>query len=433
MDDGTQPATTNASTGILRGYRFTLGTNSLLVNALGLWDSDLDGLNFAHDVGLWDAEGVFLGSVTIRPGTDSVLVGEFRYESLSAPVFLDASGTYTIGATYSGEFTAPDRFRSGGCCPRVPPVNPPGPTFSSDIVSASPRLAVSDILQFPGPAGAAVVPYVGPNFQYSVVPEASVTSLLVLTLAFGATRRSRRGHFMNRAAFFGLVALLGLAAPQPLKAAIIFSTISPNDRFQAGGYLVDWTQSPSINPKTGEPEWDLHAQSIAVPFTVGDGVTYSLESVTLALGKVSGINNLTISVLADNEGEPGESILEVLAFDPEISAAPQALTFASVSKPTLTSGATYWVRVQANHLDIATSDHNSRTYWCHNEQSFTGAFAGRNFGTDWHGWQINSSASILPAMSVEATVVPEPNTSILLLLAMGVTVAWNRLTRYEKV
>jgi len=83
------------------GFRFTV-TESLYVTDLGVWNADTNaagaGLTIAHDVGIWDAQGVLIAQVLVDPTTGTV-VGDWMYESIT-PIFLDPGILYTIGAIY---------------------------------------------------------------------------------------------------------------------------------------------------------------------------------------------------------------------------------------------------------------------------------------------------------------------------------------------
>ena len=46
------------------GWEFSV-TEEISVDALGVWDQDADGLNFAQTVSIWTSVGVLLGSVSV--------------------------------------------------------------------------------------------------------------------------------------------------------------------------------------------------------------------------------------------------------------------------------------------------------------------------------------------------------------------------------
>ena len=68
---------TQTSTGT-DGYGFKVGSSSLFVTALGIWDSPEptpNGLDEAHDVSIWTTDGVLLGRVNVPSGTAGALDG----------------------------------------------------------------------------------------------------------------------------------------------------------------------------------------------------------------------------------------------------------------------------------------------------------------------------------------------------------------------
>src|SRR5690242_17067024 len=69
------------------------------VTALGLWDQGEDGLNFAHDIGIWDSSQQLLALTTVPAATTGTLVDGFRYTPISQ-VSLTAGQSYVIGAFY---------------------------------------------------------------------------------------------------------------------------------------------------------------------------------------------------------------------------------------------------------------------------------------------------------------------------------------------
>jgi YVTN family beta-propeller protein len=79
------------------GSKFTVGAN-VFVDKLGFEDQLLNGLASTHQVGLWNSSGTLLASVTVQSGTGSLLIGNWRYETLPTPVKLTAGSTYIVGA-----------------------------------------------------------------------------------------------------------------------------------------------------------------------------------------------------------------------------------------------------------------------------------------------------------------------------------------------
>jgi len=80
------------------GNQWVVATYPVTVTALGYEDRNRDGLNGAHQVGIWDSNGSLVASVTVPAGTNAVLEGAWRYMALDTPVALSAQSTYWIGA-----------------------------------------------------------------------------------------------------------------------------------------------------------------------------------------------------------------------------------------------------------------------------------------------------------------------------------------------
>lgn len=174
------PGTTNDTF----GYEFTVGSQDISVNALGIWDSSAGvGLIDSHDVGLWDAFGLLLTSVTIPSGNSSTLSASgFWYEPISGSVTLYANTTYVLGAKYP--VTAPS-IDTGVALATT--------TSDPEITLGDARRTSSMTFDFPDViVGGLNDGYFGPNMDYTVVPEPATWSLLGLGLL--ALVRSRRLH-----------------------------------------------------------------------------------------------------------------------------------------------------------------------------------------------------------------------------------------------
>ena len=82
------------------GTRFLVGTDDIVINALGFEDKGLDGLASTHEVGIWKrSDEMLLASVTVSAGTGSDLEDVWRYEFIAGgPLTLLAGIEYVIGA-----------------------------------------------------------------------------------------------------------------------------------------------------------------------------------------------------------------------------------------------------------------------------------------------------------------------------------------------
>jgi hypothetical protein len=94
----------------------TLGTefiSNITANViqLGVYDCELDGFNNSIAVGLFDISGTLLVSTTLDAGPSGTLIGEYRYESVLAPI--SAGQSYVLAARYRGaHLGAVDYFRT---------------------------------------------------------------------------------------------------------------------------------------------------------------------------------------------------------------------------------------------------------------------------------------------------------------------------------
>lgn len=157
--------TEGASPGSVRGWSFSVvAVGGIWVTSLGVLDVGADGLNSAHDVGLWNNSGTLLRSATVLAGTASPLDinNTFRLESITA-LFL-APGTYTIGAYYAA-FTD-DFLRDSGILTQAfdPSISYIGHRAAVNVASLS--LPTSTFVLSNG--------YFGPGFELSLTPPEAV-------------------------------------------------------------------------------------------------------------------------------------------------------------------------------------------------------------------------------------------------------------------
>jgi hypothetical protein len=165
------------------GWTFTVGSTNLQVSGLGVWDNNQDGLLVPHQVGIWGSAGL-VSSVTVEAGTAAPLVGEYRVESLPAPVILTSGSTYTIGAFYQND----DAYHG---------VTSTGPVIAPEISGVEARYEVSGSMVQPTETLApGNPPYVGPNFEFTPIPEPETWTLVLAGIAvfMGRTWVKRKGH-----------------------------------------------------------------------------------------------------------------------------------------------------------------------------------------------------------------------------------------------
>jgi len=173
--------------GFSLGTTFTVGSTNEFVLALGVWDgangmngSVGDGLQSSIPVGLFDSAGTLLASITIPSGTTATLLNGFRYVPI-APIDLLAGDTYTLAAYYSS--SALDVLHDQGGSPST------SSDFNSYLGSFTGSNTVGS-LSFPtGHTNGTA--YVGPNFEYSNVPEPTTSLLMLSGLSVLAARALR--------------------------------------------------------------------------------------------------------------------------------------------------------------------------------------------------------------------------------------------------
>ena len=101
------------------GWTFTVNA-PIDVTALGVFDSGENGLATSHAVGIWNSAGVLIASATVASGTTDPLTNQFRYVGIT-PVIL-GSGTYTIGALWSGQPSADDYIADASSFSTIPDI-----------------------------------------------------------------------------------------------------------------------------------------------------------------------------------------------------------------------------------------------------------------------------------------------------------------------
>lgn len=85
------------------GYAFTVGTEPLTIQTLGVWESSGGfGLFSSHEVGIWDVSPQHNLLVSaIIPAIGATKLNDFWYVNLAAPLTLQPGATYLIAAHYA--------------------------------------------------------------------------------------------------------------------------------------------------------------------------------------------------------------------------------------------------------------------------------------------------------------------------------------------
>ena len=155
------------------GYQFTVGSSALSVTSLGFYDYSAGSFSFEgpglggiHPVGLWTTSGTLLASVVIPSGI-SPLKNSFVFQSLGTPVVLSATTDYVLSAFWSSNADKViANFTSSA-----------NPSFAADVTLVGSRNipGSSPSFAFPSNGGTANgFSWIGPNMEYTVVPEAVV-------------------------------------------------------------------------------------------------------------------------------------------------------------------------------------------------------------------------------------------------------------------
>jgi hypothetical protein len=165
----------------MAGWRFRTYA-PISVDSLGLYDSDLDGLYNAHQVGIWSDAGALITSATIQAGIDSPLDGKFRFEPVT-PVTLPANETYRIAALYWPTFdTVVTAFATVTTAPEIRYLD------RAYLLGAT-------SFQFPTNFNSIDLgANFGPTFKFTtLVPEPSTSALVVIGSLAALLRRRRFG------------------------------------------------------------------------------------------------------------------------------------------------------------------------------------------------------------------------------------------------
>lgn len=146
--------------------------------------------------------------------------------------------------------------------------------------------------------------------------------------------------------------------------------------------------------------------------------TYSLTSIELALYYETGDNRFTTLICADSGGQPGAVLGSVTQPATAAPAFTSALYSSSFSGITLTSGATYWVVLQA--LTPDTGD--GGFWWGSSPTGDTGhSLYQADIVSGIYSWTAQPSSSA-PVVRVNGTLVATPEPSALALLCLGIPV-----------
>lgn len=162
------------------GSQFTVGSSSVSVTALGVYDVGNNGLSGNNTLRVYDGGASPIASIAITPSTtpssieNVSIAGAFRFYALGTPLTLTAGQSYTLvsdtGPSAENYFGSSD-----GATTR-------SNAFTSYLGVVSAGTGIK-------PTGTDTQEFFGPNLQYNVVPEPSAAGLLLLPLATIFRRR----------------------------------------------------------------------------------------------------------------------------------------------------------------------------------------------------------------------------------------------------
>jgi hypothetical protein len=158
--------TSPGSTPMLFGWEFSV-TSILKATELGVLDQYSDGLNAAHDVGIFRlSDGTLLTSANVPSGTSATLISGFRYVSLASPTTLTPDTYVIVMVAYSGIGSDPVIENSTGV------------VTASEVNYITSRMDDASTLAIPASRGYWTDGFFGPNFAFEPVPEPSTLVLL---------------------------------------------------------------------------------------------------------------------------------------------------------------------------------------------------------------------------------------------------------------
>ena len=199
---------------------------------------------------------------------------------------------------------------------------------------------------------------------------------------------------MNKYAIIAASVILGSGYPS--QADIVFSNLGAGDSFSNSGRLLQ-----------GETFGTIGNVDQASTFTVG-ALSYYLTSLELGL-QVNSAGPLDVILAADTGGSPGAALESI-----SLNLNANGLAFASASGSTmLNANTTYWV--------IADARGSYDGGWEFNNTGDLGLTAGRSAPVNsfaYGAWNLRPNDDRY-ALRVEGRIVPEPGSSVLLLLGFG--------------
>ena len=184
-------------------------------------------------------------------------------------------------------------------------------------------------------------------------------------------------------------------------AIIIYDTLGPLNSISGTGWVVGRGGSSSIYDS-------------ADAFIPTDN--YSLDSVDLAVGLINGINEVDISLMSDNAGQPG-SIIEswnIVGEMGEWGFDTPIISVDSTINPLLSVGNQYWLVASAPKADL--NDPSTATLAAWNENTLS-IFSTHAFRLNKNTWSISQDSQ--GAFRVHGSV-PTPEPEVMFLFGSGI-------------
>ncbi len=164
--------------GTTSGYRFQL-TNNYVIDGLGVWDENADGLLAPAMTGLWDSTGVLLASVLVTNAGDvevsAITSGRWLIQDVSALTL--GPGVYFVGSQY---FSQTSEAR----------LNPTPITAAGITILGGAQNTVNSGFSMPNQATGFII--FGPTMREAATAVPLPSGLLLSALGLAALAGSRR-------------------------------------------------------------------------------------------------------------------------------------------------------------------------------------------------------------------------------------------------